>query len=265
MHLIIMTLILQITHTQIMLAPHYTVNGKWKPLENFSRKIYSAIPIHVKLPEILWIKFVSGQYSHYWARYSQRGTTNQCISLYRILHHFNADPSEYSVVFTANATAALKLLGETFHFGSKEQGNFYYCQENHTSVLGMREIVKTSKKYVLTKDDLLLNLNANRCRSTTTSVANGACTNSLVVFSAQCNFSGYKMPLELIPIIQNKGLAHHGLQVAGEREATNEHISSNFFVCLDAAAYVGTSYLDCQKVHPDFLCISLYKMFGYVI
>lgn len=129
----------------------------------------------------------------------------------------------------------------------------------------MREIVKTSKKCVLTKDDLLLNLNANRCRSTTTSVANGACTNSLVVFSAQCNFSGYKMPLELIPIIQNEGLAHHGLQVAGEKERANENISSNFFVCLDAAAYVGTSYLDCQKVHPDFLCISLYKMFGYVI
>ncbi|GBP16757.1 Molybdenum cofactor sulfurase [Eumeta japonica] len=69
------------------------------------------------------------------------------------------DPLEYSVVFTSNATAAIKIVGECFDFGTVEKGSFYYCQENHTSVLGMRELVKTPYKFVLTQPELLENLN----------------------------------------------------------------------------------------------------------
>ncbi|XP_061390109.1 molybdenum cofactor sulfurase 3, partial [Musca vetustissima] len=183
---------------------------------------------------------------------------------YRILHHFNAEPSEYSCVFTANATAALKLVAETFNFTSedgKTTGNFYYCQENHTSVLGMRELVKTPSQFVLTKDELLLNLKGNNDNFAVASSMDHD-GKSLVVFSAQCNFSGYKMPLELIPIIQQNGLVREGLQVSGPK-AMEKRISGNFYVCLDAASYVGTSYLDCSEIKPDFICVSFYKMFGY--
>ncbi|XP_075155094.1 molybdenum cofactor sulfurase [Haematobia irritans] len=175
---------------------------------------------------------------------------------YRILSHFNADPSVYNVVFTANATASLKLVGESFDFGTEETGSFYYCQENHTSVLGMRELVKTKNKYVLTKNELLLNL-----KSSNTAENKSTSANSLLVFSAQCNFSGYKMPLEIIPYVQKNGFVNHGKQVAGENNKITAN--SNYFVCLDAAAYVGTNFLDCQKYQPDFICISFYKMFGY--
>src|SRR4051812_7534181 len=34
----------------------------------------------------------------------------------RVLQYFNADPLEYGVVFTANATGALKLVGESYPF-----------------------------------------------------------------------------------------------------------------------------------------------------
>ncbi|XP_073830105.1 molybdenum cofactor sulfurase [Musca autumnalis] len=183
---------------------------------------------------------------------------------YRILQHFNADPSDYSCIFTANATAALKLLAETFNFGCEdnEKGNFYYCQENHTSVLGMRELVKTKNHFVLTKDELLLNLTTTTTNDNSHNSNKHKRGNSLVVFSAQCNFSGYKMPLELVTKIQQNGLVNEGLQVTGQKVKAKE-IPSNFFVCLDAAAYVGTSYLDCSKVKPDYFCVSFYKMFGY--
>lgn len=172
------------------------------------------------------------------------------------MQHFNADPVEYTVVFTSNATAALKLVAETFDFGDEEKGNFYYCQENHTSVLGMRELVKTPNKFVLTQPELLVNLENSQDET----VGSGA-GNSLLVFSAQCNFSGYKMPLDLIEIVQNKGLVKQGLQVAGIKQ-NNKRDLNNFYVCLDSASYVASSYLDVTKYKPDFFCVSFYKMFG---
>ncbi|XP_065363795.1 molybdenum cofactor sulfurase [Calliphora vicina] len=176
---------------------------------------------------------------------------------YRILQHFNADALEYSVVFTSNATAAIKTVAETFDFGAQEQGNFYYCQENHTSVLGMRELVKTSNKFVLTQPELLSNLENGHDL-----LAGTRTGNSLLVFSAQCNFSGYKMPLELIEVVQKQGLLKRGTQISGHTQ-TNEPDLNNFYVFLDSAAFVGTSYLDVGKYKPDFFCVSFYKMFGY--
>lgn len=172
---------------------------------------------------------------------------------FRILNHFNIDSNNYAVVFTANATAALKMVGEYFDFGT--EGRFYYCQENHTSVLGMREVVKTNEVHVLTKDELIENLKINK--DPRTKKGNGS---SLVAFSAQCNFSGYKMPLELIPDIQKSGLASLGTKVRGE---SSDYDNSDFYVCLDAASFVATNFLDLSKYPADFICVSFYKIFGY--
>lgn len=163
---------------------------------------------------------------------------------------------EYAVIFTNNATAAIKTVSETFDFGSKEQGNFYYCQENHTSVLGMRELVKTPNKYVLTKPELLENM-----KYTTNFLAGTQSGNSLLVFSAQCNFSGYKMPLELIEVVQKQGLVKRGTQIMGVT-LKNEPDLNNFYILLDSAAYVSSNHLDVSKYKPDFFCVSFYKMFG---
>ncbi|XP_037932226.1 molybdenum cofactor sulfurase 3-like, partial [Teleopsis dalmanni] len=186
---------------------------------------------------------------------------------YRILNHFNTDATEYNVIFTANATAALKLVAETFDFGQKDgrpAGAFYYCQENHTSVLGMREVIKTDKLFVLTKDELVKNLKINTSESELEApiTAKSQDHNSLVAFSAQCNFSGYKMPLEVIDVIQKKGLAVQPKQISGI-EYTPTDDESNFFVCLDTASYAASNYLDLGKFKPDFCCLSFYKMFGY--
>ncbi|CAN5695596.1 hypothetical protein BH23CHL5_BH23CHL5_28460 [soil metagenome] len=58
----------------------------------------------------------------------------------RVLQYFNADPAEYDVAFTANASAALKLVGESYPF--RRGGIFALTVDNHNSVNGIREFAR---------------------------------------------------------------------------------------------------------------------------
>ncbi len=49
---------------------------------------------------------------------------------------FNADPAEYLAIFTANVSAALKLVGESYPFSS---GGYLLTFDNHNSVNCIRE------------------------------------------------------------------------------------------------------------------------------
>ena len=53
-----------------------------------------------------------------------------------MLSFFNAPP-EYTVIFTANASAALKLVGESFPFS--EGGCYVVGADSHNSVHGIRQ------------------------------------------------------------------------------------------------------------------------------
>lgn len=55
----------------------------------------------------------------------------------RVLTFFNTSSAEYTCIFTAGATGALKLLGEIFPWSSESE--FCYTLENHNSALGIRE------------------------------------------------------------------------------------------------------------------------------
>src|SRR4051794_9174765 len=57
-----------------------------------------------------------------------------------VLRYFNAQESEYACIFTANATGALRLVGEAFQFG--EHGRFLATFDNHNSVNGIREFAR---------------------------------------------------------------------------------------------------------------------------
>ncbi|KAJ6623591.1 Molybdenum cofactor sulfurase 3 [Pseudolycoriella hygida] len=167
---------------------------------------------------------------------------------FRILSFFNTTSDEYSVIFTSGATQSLKIVAETFDFRdgcTDENGMFCYLQENHTSVLGMREMVTTENIEVITKSNLMEY--AASCHSNDEPTLKQ--TNSLFVYPAQCNFSGFKYPLDLINKIQRNGM--QGVD------------SSNWYICLDAASFVSTNFLDLQRYNPDFVCLSFYKIFGY--
>ena len=57
-----------------------------------------------------------------------------------VLEFFNADPDEYVVIFTANATQALKLVGEAYPFDAG--GEYLLTFDNHNSVNGIREFAR---------------------------------------------------------------------------------------------------------------------------
>ena len=54
-----------------------------------------------------------------------------------VLEFFKADPDEYELIFTANASGALKLVGESYPFD--ENSRYLLAFDNHNSVNGLRE------------------------------------------------------------------------------------------------------------------------------
>jgi molybdenum cofactor sulfurtransferase len=156
-----------------------------------------------------------------------------------ILRFFNAAPEEYVVIFTSNASTALKLVGEAYPF---EPGDQYLLTfDNHNSVNGIREFARghgATTTYVpvvlpdmlVDEAQLLDNLNSARPGS-----------HHLFAYPAQSNFSGVQHSLEWIAPAQARG----------------------WDVLLDAAAFVATNRLDLSRWHPDFVPLSFYKMFGY--
>lgn len=160
---------------------------------------------------------------------------------YKILKWFNTTTDEYSVIFTSGATASLKMLAETFNFDDASNSSFFYLRDNHTSVLGMREIVRTNNIICVERDHFMSGQFQGSIRHT---------GNSLFVLPAQCNFSGFKYPLSEIRRFQT-----HNESTSIDR--------SKRYVCLDAAAFSATNILDLGMWRPDFVCVSFYKIFGY--
>jgi selenocysteine lyase/cysteine desulfurase len=156
-----------------------------------------------------------------------------------ILSYFNARAEDYILAFTQNASAALKLVGESFPFAPGSR--FLLTFDNHNSVNGIREFARAKGALVsyapLVMPDLRLEVAGleTLLEKTTPGHAN------LFAFPAQSNFSGVKHPLEIVSIARSKGWS----------------------VLLDAAAFVPTSRLDLTAVQPDFVTLSFYKMFGH--
>ena len=156
-----------------------------------------------------------------------------------VLEYFNASPDEYTVIFTQNASGALKLVGESYPFSPGS--TFLLTFDNHNSVSGIREFARAKgavTAYIPVKKNNL-RLDQNKIGVCLEHAKSGVA--NLFAFPAQSNFSGVQHPLDLIARAQAKG----------------------WDVLLDAAAFVPTNQLDLSQWHPDFVDISFYKMFGY--
>ena len=57
-----------------------------------------------------------------------------------VLRFFNASPADWVVIFTANATQALKLVGESYPFGPGV--DYLLTFDNHNSVNGIHEFAR---------------------------------------------------------------------------------------------------------------------------
>ena len=155
-----------------------------------------------------------------------------------ILEFAGADPDEYVVIFTANASAALRLVGESYPFAAGH--GLLLTADNHNSVNGIREFAgrRGAEVTYLPLRATDLRHDADEVRAALDAARGGP---GLFAYPAQSNYSGVRHPLDWI------GYAH-------ER---------GWDVLVDAAAYVPTARLDLNRWRPDFVSVSWYKAFGY--
>ena len=57
-----------------------------------------------------------------------------------VLQYFYAPPEEYTAIFTANASGALKLVGKSYPFAPGDR--YLLTVDNHNSVNGIREFAR---------------------------------------------------------------------------------------------------------------------------
>src|SRR6266508_1913145 len=155
-----------------------------------------------------------------------------------ILNFFNANPDEYLAIFTANASGALKLVGESYPFPN---GRYLLTFDNHNSVNGIREFAHARGANVKYIPIMLPDMRVDASRLSRELSQPSKRGHNLFAYPAQSNFSSVQHPLDWI-------------------EEAHQH---GWDVLLDAAAFVPTSRLDLSAVKPDFVPVSFYKMFGY--
>jgi selenocysteine lyase/cysteine desulfurase len=156
-----------------------------------------------------------------------------------VLRFFSASPDDWLVVFTANASQALKLVGESYPFGSGDQ--FLLTFDNHNSVNGIREFARAAGAVATYIPVVLPDMRVDEQdleRSLDRPHAGG---HNLFAYPAQSNFSGVQHPLDWIDHAHSRG----------------------WDVLLDAAAFTATNRLDLGRYSPDFVVQSFYKLFGY--
>ena len=155
-----------------------------------------------------------------------------------VLDYFRASPEEYMVIFTANATAAVKLVAEAFPFAPG--GQYLLTFDNHNAVNGVREFARAKGATVgyvpVEPPDMRVNevRLAMLCRRPSTD--NTTCLPFL------------PSPMSLESNILSNGLARRKPRMG---------------CALDAAAFVPSNRLDLSTWHPDFVPLSFYKIFGF--
>lgn len=156
-----------------------------------------------------------------------------------MLRFVDADPAAYTVIFTPNATGAIRHVGESFPFAVDSA--YVLSADNHNSVNGIREFARRAGASVLVlplDDGMRLDDPEHQLDAAAARAGRGP---RLFAYPAQSNFSGVKHPLALVERAHALG----------------------FDVLLDAAAFVPTSPLSLRQVPADFVPMSLYKIFGY--
>ena len=152
---------------------------------------------------------------------------------------FNAPEDEFEIVFTANASGALKLVGEAYPF--EPGGVFLLSYDNHNSVNGIREFAArrgAATTYIPVREDDL-RLDEGQVRTALRGAGDGA--PKLFAYPAQSNFSGAQHPLEWVAEARELG----------------------WDVILDCAAFAPTNPVDARAIGADFIPISFYKLIGY--
>lgn len=234
-------------------------------------------------PQILLDNFYKDLSSHVYGNPHSRSSSSQQSTdaieqvRNRILALFNTTQEQYSIIFTSGATSALQIIADNFDWKSSSMANdndahndqscFCFLEENHTSVVGIREVAASHGAHICCvnskniaaiqeKSNNLKHLISNTKNDVVIEKSSGPAdtfTLNLFAYPAMCNFSGRKYQLEWISAIKDGTLFPCQKHCCG----------ANWFVLLDAASFVSSSRLDLNLYPADFIPLSFYKIFGF--
>jgi len=167
----------------------------------------------------------------------------------KALRFLGADPRHFDLVFVANATAAIKLVADSFRDLAEQtrSGKFWYGyhRDSHTSVVGVRELAGQGSHRCFESDgevEAWLGGYHQKPENDTTGLG-------LFGYPGQSNLTGRRLPLEW------------ARRIRGEKHLRNT------YSLLDAAALAMTSPMarafEDPEAAPDFACVSFYKVFGF--
>ncbi|XP_013587006.1 PREDICTED: molybdenum cofactor sulfurase isoform X1 [Brassica oleracea var. oleracea] len=237
-------------------------------LDHAGSTLYSELQM-----ENIFNDFTSSVYGNPHSQSDISSTTSEIIADARrqVLEYFNASPEDYSCVFTSGATAALKIVGETFPW--TQDSNFVYTMENHNSVLGIREYalgkgasacavdieeaanqpgqLASSGPFIKVKPRAVQTRNTSKLQNEES--RGDAC--NLFAFPSECNFTGLRFNLDLVNLIKENNEAI--------LEGTPFAKSKRWMVLIDAAKGCATQPPNLSEFPADFVVLSFYKLFGY--
>ena len=153
-----------------------------------------------------------------------------------VLSFLDVDAASHVVCFTANSSAAIKLVAESYPFSART--GLLLSADNHNSINGIREYARAAQAPVriLPLDTELRLEHPEQHLKMAENHATG-----LLALPAQSNFSGVRHPLKLVQFAKDLG----------------------YDVLLDVAAYVPSQALSLKRCPADFAVLSFYKLFGY--
>ena len=173
----------------------------------------------------------------------------------RLLQFFKADPNCFDIIFVANATAAIKLVMDSFrdytcHNSQEEILGFWYGyhRDSHTSLVGVREVAQHGARCFETDQEVEDWIESSSSARGVDS-AKSPSAPSLFAFPAQSNLNGHRLPLSWSGRLRNMSNEKH----------------PRLYTLLDAAAFATTAQIDLSdhEKAPDFITLSFYKIFGF--
>ncbi len=169
----------------------------------------------------------------------------------KALRFFNANPEDFDLIFTANATASIKLVAESFRdlaaAGSTTSHFWYgYHKDAHTSLVGVRELTEGCHHCFTSDDEVEQWLDGYHAAS---AAQNSAGIPGLFAYPGQSNMTGRRLPLSWTEKLRRSSMPSH----------------QSTYSLLDAAALATTTQLDFSdpETAPDFTAVSFYKIFGF--
>ncbi|KPI45545.1 Molybdenum cofactor sulfurase [Cyphellophora attinorum] len=169
---------------------------------------------------------------------SQLSTQRVDDARLEVLRFLKADPDVFDVVFTANATTAIKIVADAFR---EQPGGFQYGYhvDSHTSLIGVREL--SPRAECLTSHDAV----ESWLKQGSSEVVQQP---QLLAYPGQSNMTGRRY-------------GFRWAEMSNELRSTGQQC----YTLFDAAALASTAPIDLSnpQIAPSFTALSFYKIFGF--